>query len=86
MKRIWIAENKEVSYGYLNIFYPDLNLKYFNRQFLSTVGAVGVAFVGLVSLMGVSPAITAGAGVFKEETLSVHHIRSWELYPICKGY
>ena len=30
---------------------------------LTTVGAVGVAFVGLASIMGVSPAITAGAAV-----------------------
>ena len=30
---------------------------------LTTVGAVGVAFVGLASIMGVSPAIAAGAAV-----------------------
>lgn len=30
---------------------------------LTTVGAVGVAFVGLVSVMGVSPGIAAGAAV-----------------------
>jgi len=48
---------------YITIFIIALALSFMLGSSLTTVGAVGVAFVGLASIMGVDPAITAGAAV-----------------------
>lgn len=48
---------------YVTIFIIALALSMVLGSSLTTVGAVGVAFVGLASIMGVNPAITAGAAV-----------------------
>jgi len=48
---------------YITIFIIALALSMILGSSLTTVGAVGVAFVGLASVMGVNPAITAGAAV-----------------------
>jgi NhaC family Na+:H+ antiporter len=48
---------------YITIFIIALVLSFMLGSSLTTVGAVGVAFVGLASIMGVDPAITAGAAV-----------------------
>ena len=48
---------------YITIFLIALALSFMLGSSLTTVGAVGVAFVGLASIMGVNPAITAGAAV-----------------------
>ena len=48
---------------YITIFIIALALSFMLGSSLTTVGAVGVAFVGLASIMGVNPAITAGAAV-----------------------
>lgn len=50
-------------YYYITIFIISLVLSFMLGSSLTTVGAVGVAFVGLASIMGVNPAITAGAAV-----------------------
>ena len=48
---------------YVSVFVLASGLSILTGSSFTTVGAVGVAFVGLASLMGVSPAITAGAAV-----------------------
>ena len=48
---------------YVTIFIIALALSMMLGSSLTTVGAVGVAFVGLASIMGVNPAIAAGAAV-----------------------
>ncbi len=48
---------------YITIFILALALSMMLGSSLTTVGAVGVAFVGLASIMGVNPAITAGAAM-----------------------
>jgi len=48
---------------YITIFIIALALSMMLGSSLTTVGAVGVAFVGLASIMGVNPAIAAGAAV-----------------------
>jgi len=48
---------------YVTIFILALGLSMMLGSSLTTVGAVGVAFVGLASIMGVNPAITAGAAM-----------------------
>ncbi len=48
---------------YVTIFIIALGLSMMLGSSLTTVGAVGVAFVGLASIMGVNPAIAAGAAV-----------------------
>lgn len=48
---------------YITVFILASILGVLTGSSFTTVGAVGVAFVGLASLMGVSPAITAGAAV-----------------------
>ena len=48
---------------YITIFIIALALSFMLGSSLTTVGAVGVAFVGLASIMGVDPAITAGAAI-----------------------
>ena len=48
---------------YVTVFIIALALSMVLGSSLTTVGAVGVAFVGLASIMGVNPAITAGAAV-----------------------
>jgi NhaC family Na+:H+ antiporter len=48
---------------YITIFIIALVLSFMLGSSLTAVGAVGVAFVGLASIMGVDPAITAGAAV-----------------------
>jgi len=48
---------------YITIFIISLALSFMLGSSLTTVGAVGVAFVGLASILGVNPAITAGAAV-----------------------
>jgi len=48
---------------YITIFILALLLSLMLGSSLTTVGAVGVAFVGLASIMGVNPAITAGAAM-----------------------
>ena len=48
---------------YITIFIIALALSMMLGSSLTTVGAVGVAFVGLASIMGVDPAIAAGAAV-----------------------
>ncbi len=48
---------------YITIFIIALALSFMLGSSLTTVGAVGVAFVGLASIMGVNPAIAAGAAV-----------------------
>jgi NhaC family Na+:H+ antiporter len=48
---------------YIAVFVLASVLSILTGSSFTTVGAVGVAFVGLASLMGVSPAITAGAAV-----------------------
>jgi len=48
---------------YITIFILALGLSMMLGSSLTTVGAVGVAFVGLASIMGVNPAITAGAAM-----------------------
>ena len=48
---------------YLTVFLITLALSFMLGSSLTSVGAVGVAFVGLSSIMGVDPAITAGAAV-----------------------
>ena len=48
---------------YITVFLITLALSFMLGSSLTSVGAVGVAFVGLSSIMGVDPAITAGAAV-----------------------
>jgi NhaC family Na+:H+ antiporter len=48
---------------YITVFIIALALSMMLGSSLTTVGAVGVAFVGLASIMGVNPAIAAGAAV-----------------------
>jgi Na+:H+ antiporter, NhaC family len=48
---------------YVTVFLLALGLTVMLGSSLTTVGAVGVAFVGLASIVGVSPAIAAGAAV-----------------------
>jgi len=48
---------------YITIFIIALALSFMLGSSLTTVGAVGVAFVGLASIMGVNPAIAAAAAV-----------------------
>jgi len=48
---------------YITIFILALGLSLMLGSSLTTVGAVGVAFIGLASIMGVNPAITAGAAM-----------------------
>lgn len=48
---------------YITIFILALGLSLMLGSSLTTVGAVGVAFVSLASIMGVNPAITAGAAM-----------------------
>lgn len=48
---------------YLTVFIIASALSMMLGSSLTTVGAVGVAFVGLASVMGVSPAIAAGAAI-----------------------
>ncbi len=48
---------------YITIFALALALSFILGSSLTTVGAVGVAFVSLASIMGVNPAIAAGAAV-----------------------
>ena len=48
---------------YIAVFALASVLSILTGSSFTTVGAIGVAFVGLASLMGVSPAITAGAAV-----------------------
>jgi len=48
---------------YITIFIIALALSFMLGSSLTMVGAVGVAFVGLASIMGVNPAIAAGAAV-----------------------
>lgn len=48
---------------YITVFIIALALSFLLGSSLTTVGAVGVAFVGLASIMGVNPAIAAGAAV-----------------------
>jgi len=52
-----------VKFYYLTIFIIALALSMMLGSSLTTVGAVGVAFVGLAAIMGVNPAIAAGAAV-----------------------
>ena len=48
---------------YITVFIITLVLSFLLGSSLTSIGAVGVAFVGLSSIMGVDPAITAGAAV-----------------------
>jgi len=48
---------------YIIVFIITLALSFLLGSSLTSIGAVGVAFVGLSSIMGVDPAITAGAAV-----------------------
>lgn len=48
---------------YIAVFILASLLSILTGSSFTTIGALGVAFVGLASLMGVSPAITAGAAV-----------------------
>lgn len=48
---------------YVTVFLLAVGLTVMLGSSLTTVGAVGVAFVGLASIVGVSPAIAAGAAV-----------------------
>lgn len=48
---------------YITVFVLSSLLSVLTGSSFTTIGAVGVAFVGLASLMGVNPAVTAGAAV-----------------------
>ncbi len=50
-------------YFYITVFVLSSVLSILTGSSFTTIGAVGVAFVGLANLMGVNPAIAAGAAV-----------------------